>query len=109
MTAIDQQWFHERGLLHDARITTVDHDPDQLILGIDDEWSNQNDEKSASRAGIMTFRHAKIVSGELAGLEDGWVSEAYFDAEGRVHLDFCDREPLVIEAQAVEWSSISRG
>lgn len=54
--AVDQQWLNELGGLHDARILRVTISGDDLVIKIDDLWSNFKDLPQYSRSFPGSFR-----------------------------------------------------
>jgi hypothetical protein len=107
---VTQEWLDARGGLHDARIDAIRSDGGELVLSIDDEWSNSTEDGSSvgnrrpEAPGELHLHNAVVISGDPAAVNCGWISYIVMDADQCLTFTFCDRNPLKVEACSVEWS-----
>jgi len=99
---ITAEWFKERGGLHDARVLDAKVEATTVHIRINDEWANEQEPGDQPSPGTLVFDVADILAGDLATLAGGWLSEARYQGS-EVVFDFCDRDRVVIKAQAAVW------
>lgn len=110
MQPVTAEWLHERGGLHDARVSDVRCEGSVAEIELDDEWANERGlrfPEGQEAPGRLVVKGISAAQDEFRALAGGWIS--FLELRGdELDLAFCDRARLIIRIDSAWWQSAQR-